>query len=408
MRILHTADWHLGKRLHRHSLHRHQVQFIEWLLQTVEGQAVDAVLVAGDIFDTANPSSEARNLYYSALARLHALGCQVIITGGNHDSPSVLEAPRSLLKALNIHVLGEKTASPADMLTPVYDAAGTPAAMVSTVPFLRDGDLRRLAGGETESQREEAVRQGIARVFQEQADEAHRHGQGVPQIAMGHLFVRGVSTSDSERDIQVGNQASVEDSVFSDIFDYVALGHIHKPQRVGAQKRIFYSGSPIPLSFSEYQDQKRVMLLEVNDDGLRTQSLPVPTYFRLPRMEGTLPQIREKLQALVPEEEALIEISLKEPHYHPDLPVQLNELVDNHNQHHPRQPIIHQRIEYGDKITSTSELYGPEQDLNALTPQAVFRECLQQGAISDENRELLEDAFQEILEEIRQDENLNI
>lgn len=405
MRILHTADWHLGKRLHRHALHGFQVQFIEWLLKTVEEQAVEAILVAGDIFDTANPSSEARNLYYTALARLHGLGCQVIITGGNHDSPAVLQAPKTLLEALRIHVVGEKTEAPEAMLVPLQDRAGHTHALVSAVPFLRDADLRRLVEGETALQREEAVREGIARVFREQAEAAAREAGGVPCIAMGHLFVHGVSTSDSEREIQVGNLAGVTDQVFPETFDYVALGHIHKPQKVGQEDRIFYAGSPVPLSFSESQDHKRVILLEVSDEGIQHESLSVPVFCRLPRFKGPLEHIRQKLETLDPGQDALIEVHLMAERDHPDIPVQLNELVAEHNRQHPDQLIIQQRIEYGDRTVGAGQLFEQEQNLDALSPEAVFRERLDRDQPEPETRALLEDAFQEILEEIRQSEN---
>jgi exonuclease SbcD len=314
------------------------------------------------------------------------------------------------LEALRIHVVGEKAEAPEAMLVPLQDRAGHTQALVSAVPFLRDADLRRLVEGETALQREEAVREGIARVFREQAEAAVREARGAPCIAMGHLFAYGenpkeTKRSDSERDIQVGNLAGVSDQVFPEIFDYVALGHIHKPQKVGREERIFYAGSPVPLSFSESQDQKRVILLEVGDEGIQHESLPVPAFCRLPRFKGPLEHIRQKLETLVPGQDALIEVHLVAERDHPDLPVQLNELVAEHNRHHPDQPIIQQRIEYGDRTAGAGQLFEQEQDLDALSPEAVFRERLKRDQPDSETRALLEEAFQEILDEIRQSEN---
>jgi exonuclease SbcD len=405
MRILHTADWHLGKRLHRHSLHRFQVPFVDWLLETVRARAVDAVLIAGDIFDTANPSSEARELYYSALARLHGLGCRVVVTGGNHDSPSVLQAPRQLLSALGIHVVGEKTERPEDMLVPLPDADGQPRALVAAVPFLRDADLRRMVSGEESTAREEAVREGIRTVFQAVAEAAQAHAPRLPALAMGHLFARGASTSESERDIQVGNQADVSEAAFPPHFAYVALGHIHRPQRVGQEGRIHYSGSPVPLSFSESQDQKRVILLEVSDEGIQHESLPVPAFCRLPRIAGSdLEDIAQKLDALDPAPEALIEVQLDGERYDPALTTGLDDCVAEFNRRQAHQQIVRRRARFADQATGTGSLYAEEEAIEELRPEEVFREKLKHEQSEGEDRRLLEEAFAEILEEVRQEE----
>lgn len=253
MRILHTADWHLGARfVERERLPEHAA-FFDWLIDMLKSEQIDALLVSGDIFDAANPPQDAVALYFDFLKRLADLKTvKAIITGGNHDSASHLNAPRDLLRRFDVHVFGH---AGADNLV---DLGG---CVVAAVPFLRERDLRQATAGETIATVHEQVRTAIREHYAAQLAAARTLAQGRPAIAMGHLTVLGTTTSDSERDIHIGNLGSVGADIF-DGFDYTALGHLHRPQRVAGHETIRYSGSPIPLSFSEAADAKSVVIID--------------------------------------------------------------------------------------------------------------------------------------------------
>jgi exonuclease SbcD len=258
MRILHTADWHLGARLVERDRLPEHAAFLDWLIDTLRAEKIDALLVSGDVFDAANPPQDAVALYFDFLKRLADLKTvQAVITGGNHDSASHLNAPRELLKRFDVHVFGHAGENNA------VDLGG---AVVAAVPFLRERDLRQAAAGETITAVHEQVRTAIRAHYAEQLAACRDLAQGRPVIAMGHLTVLGATTSDSERDIHIGNLGAVGADLFEG-FDYTALGHLHRPQKVASIETIRYSGSPIPLSFSEATDAKSVVLIETQSEG---------------------------------------------------------------------------------------------------------------------------------------------
>jgi DNA repair protein SbcD/Mre11 len=271
MRILHTADWHLGARLIEQSRLAEQAAFIDHLLAVVREERIELLLVSGDVFDAANPPQEAVALYYDCLRRLTEIpGLQVIITGGNHDSASQLNAPRDLLQRFGVQVFG--SAQPAEV-----SCLDVGAAVVAAVPYLRERDLRQAAAGEGSAAVQQQVRAGIQTHYQNQLQVAARRAAGRPVIAMGHLTVLGSTTSESEREIHIGSLGAVGADVFAGA-DYVALGHLHRPQSVAGLAHVRYSGSPIPLSFSEVADEKSLVLVEA-DAGAGIQqirTLPIP------------------------------------------------------------------------------------------------------------------------------------
>jgi DNA repair protein SbcD/Mre11 len=303
MRVLHTADWHLGQRFiqghERTEEHRH---FLDWLVQTVREHKVEVLVVAGDVFDTGSPSNQALELYYSFLLNLRQTACRdVVIVGGNHDSPATLNAPARLLRHLRVHVVGCVPECFEQQVLVVDDAQGRPGLVVCAVPFLRDRDVRLSVPGETAEEREARIKQGIADHYARVA-EVEQVWQlkeaGLPVLATGHLYAAGAAASDSERTIHVGNLGQITADHFPPVFDYVALGHLHRPQRVGGREHIRYSGSPIALSFSETDHPKEVLLLDFADGKLHgISSLPVPGVRRLVRFHGTLAEVTQALAA---------------------------------------------------------------------------------------------------------------
>jgi len=283
MRILHTADWHIGQRLHERQRTGEHEKFLDWLLNTIQEHQVELLLVSGDIFDTALPSSESTNLYYRFLYRLYnETNAYAVVTAGNHDSPRHLEAPREFLKMGRIYVVGLADEPNNCVVTLPSD---NPRVAVAAVPFLSESDLRHLSY-ETEVDRNERYREWFKTFY---ADCVAVMPAELPKILMGHLFVQGGKIGDSERNVQIGGATATHASDFPESVSYVALGHLHRPQTIdGTNYPIRYSGSPIPLRFNETGYRKKVYLLELSDDGalIQDEEIEIPIFKDLCTVEG--------------------------------------------------------------------------------------------------------------------------
>ena len=283
MKIIHTADWHIGQRLHERSRLDEHAQFLDWLLDTIQEHHVQLLLVSGDIFDTSLPSADATNLYYRFLYRLfNETDAYAVITAGNHDSARHLEAPREFLKMGRIHVVGLATEARECVFPFPPD---DPRVMVAAVPYLSESDLRHLSY-ETEAERNERYREWLKAFY---ADCAACMPAELPKILMGHLFVQGGQVTDSERNIQIGGATAIHASDFPDDVSYVALGHLHRPQAItGTAYPIRYSGSPIPLRFNETGYRKSVYLLELSENGrrIRDEGIEIPIFKELCTVTG--------------------------------------------------------------------------------------------------------------------------
>ena len=400
MKILHTADWHIGKRLHKHDLSQDFELFIEWLVVLVKERTIDVVLVSGDVFDLANPSSEARRAYFRALLQLSKLNCKLILTGGNHDSPAVLNGPKELLEAMDIHVVGNLPTDISECLIPIKNSSGKVQAVVAAVPYLRDADLRSVTEDFSYEYRVSAIRNGITNVFANAAKACDSNYPRVPAIAMGHLYAAGVSTSESERDIQLGNEASFEATGFGEYFKYVALGHIHKPQKVNASIPVYYSGSPIPLSFSEREDNKRLLIIDT--ENWEVENVSIPQFRQLKRISGTMEQLTSKLADLSNSAalDVLLEVELIEEQYDPSKIIDLDRLVLEFEQEGVE--IVKHRASFKNKVKGSAELFSTSDSLEDLKPNEVFEKLLHKTSFDDETTELIQEAFREILEEVNQ------
>ena len=310
MTVLHTSDWHLGHRLYERDRTAEHRAFLEWLLDTIRERRVELLVVAGDVFDSMNPSNTARGLYYDFLARLRNTDCHnVVIVGGNHDSPSLLDAPAELMAYLRIHVVGGARAEVTRQIFPIYRTnAEHPELLVAAVPFLRDRDLKYSVIGETASDRVTRLRAAIRRHYEEVGEAAgasqkkYRGPRGaIPVLATGHLFVAGSEDAeDKQSNIYLADRNNIEAGHFPAVFDYVALGHIHRAQSVGGSDRIRYSGSPVPLTFGEARMRQSVCLLELDAAGapVVVDQLPVPTRRDLLTVRGTLDEVKTYLEEL--------------------------------------------------------------------------------------------------------------
>jgi len=299
MRILHTSDWHLGHTLHDIGRQFEHQGFLTWLVEQLQARSIDALLIPGDVFDTANPSAASQDLWFRFLAQAVRArpGLQIVATAGNHDSGARLEAPDHLLRQFDIRVLGslrrraDGTVDPEGLLVPLKDAAGEARAVVIAMPFLRAGDLPPAQG-------EDPLVEGVRQLYA-QALEAARP-LGLPVIAMGHCYlVAGQVSELSERKVLGGNQHAIPLELFPPEVVYVALGHLHLPQSL-ASGRIRYCGSPIPLSMSERHYPHSVTVVDLDPDGsLRQEHLRIPRSVELVRIpdQDFLP--REELSALL-------------------------------------------------------------------------------------------------------------
>lgn len=271
--ILHTSDWHLGRRLYGRLRYEEFELFLHWLQDTISAQQVDILIVAGDIFDTMTPSNKAQALYYEFLGKVSRSCCQhVVIVAGNHDSPTFLDAPSNVLKFLNVHVIGTACDDLDDEVLVLGDDDNNPHCIIAAVPYLRDRDVRSSSAGESADSKDANVIAGICEHYDnvadiaksKQADLIKMHQRYIPIIATGHLFASGGKTTEDDgvRELYVGSLGKISADMFNDGFDYVALGHLHVPQRVGGRESIRYSGSPIAMGFGEAKQQKQVLLVQ--------------------------------------------------------------------------------------------------------------------------------------------------
>ncbi|MBC5992656.1 exonuclease SbcCD subunit D C-terminal domain-containing protein [Pontibacter cellulosilyticus] len=407
MRVLHTSDWHLGQRLvnlERTEEHQH---FLNWLLQTIEQEQVEVLLMSGDVFDNGSPSNTALKLYYDFLRRACATCCRhIIITGGNHDSISTLNAPKELLEYFNIRVIGGASADPLDELIQLHNEQGELQLVVCAVPFLRDRDVRLSVPGETAEEREQRIKQGIADHYHAFVPHIQKYKtQSIPVLAMGHLFAAGGSASESEKEIHVGNLGQIGADQFPKEFDYVALGHLHRPQMVNKAHHIRYSGSPIPLSFSEVTDTKVIFILDFEEGKLADlRDVEIPCCRKLVRFKGTLDKVKHQIalydnSAYTLPAWAELQVELEAPL--PDLNQQLEEVLKLKESE--LQLLIHRPPLIQKSRQTLEQQVQEEADLHVLTEKEVFVKRCQSSFPDSDHAELIA-TFSELLELMNQEQ----
>ncbi len=381
MRVLHTADWHLGQHfLTGNERLTEQRAFLDWLLATVQAEGVGALVLAGDVFDTTTPSHAAQELYYDFLVRMQATGCHdIVVVGGNHDSPTLLNASRRLLRALRIHVVGGVPADPAEQIITLAGPGGRAGLVVCAVPFLRDRDLRLAVAGETPDERQLRVRDSIAGHYKLLSEHDLVRGlreQDVPVLATGHLYAAGGEAREgAERDVHIGGLGVIAAEHFPSTFDYVALGHLHRPQVVGGQARIRYSGSPVPLSFTEADDKQQVLLLDFAGAGPPViTSLAVPVTRRLQRFHGELEEVEAAILGFDNEAFSLVawaDVLVRSDELPTEVQRRVQAVLQERRDHvlAPRG-VRHQRLT--DAPGAAAEAIAPIEHLHELTVEEVF------------------------------------
>ncbi len=398
MKLLHTSDWHLGKSLYGRKRYHEFEAFLNWLLETIKLHQVDCLLVAGDVFDTATPGNRSQELYYRFLCQVAASCCRhLVVVAGNHDSASFINAPRELLKSLNIHVVGAITDDIADELLVLSDRAGQPELIVCAVPFLRDRDIRISEAGESFEDKEQKMLEGIRNHYQQIAELAMQQqqalGGNLPIVATGHLFTSGGQTIDGDgvRSLYVGSLAQVSAATFSNSFDYVALGHLHIPQLVAGSETIRYSGSPLPIGFGEARQQKQVCLVEFDGRQAVVTPVSVPVFQQLEQIKGDWDQISSRIMELVEDKSnAWLEVDYTGAELMGDLRQRLEQLVEGTGLELLR--IKNNRIMNLALCQSQTE-----ENLGDLQPEEVFLRCMAARQVPDDQQKELLLTYQELL-----------
>ncbi len=410
LRLIHTADWHLGHTLHGVSRELEHRCFLHWLLDELEAREADALLVAGDVFDSANPPAAAQSMLYRFLtdARARMPGLDVVLVAGNHDSPARLEAPAPLLDALGIRVVGAVSRDAQGqqqserLLVPLRGKGGEIEAWCAAVPFLRPADLPLLADFDGDR-----LIEGVRRVYGAVLEAMRRRREPKQAlIALGHCYMLGTRLSElSERRILGGNQHALPLDILSGDLAYGALGHLHLAQSVGGSGRVRYSGSPLPLALDERNYPHQLVQVELEEGGLLgTEAVRVPRsveILRVPERDAATPDELERLLAALPaesdrglEEQPYLEVAVRLERPEPGLRQRVEDWVAG-------KPVRLLKItpHYPDTGAGLGEAV-PQTRLEELQPGRVFAERYRQQ-YADEPPPDLAAAFHQLLEALQ-------
>lgn len=404
MRFLHTSDWHLGQTLHSFERSHEHECFLDWLLDTITAEQAEGLLIAGDVFDNANPSAASQKQLYRFLqqAKMRTPHLNIVMIAGNHDSAGRLESPQPLLEGLDVTVVGHvPRLSNGDidlerLVVPLKNRAGMVAAWCLAIPFLRPGDVPRV---DTEG---DAYMEGIALLYHQVLDVALlRRQPGQAILALGHChMVGGEISAESERRIVIGGTEAVSAGIFASSIAYAALGHLHLAQRVGQQAHLRYCGSPLPMSFAEVDYAHQILRVDLDGESVRDiAEIRVPRaveLLRVPRQPAPLDEVLAALIALdlptpsdplaLPYLEVRVRLEAPEP----GLRARIEAALDN-------KPVRLAKID----ITSaqkTTEGVTPLSldDLDRLQPDDIFKRLYQSKCGAEAPSEQLA-AFAELL-----------
>ena len=408
MRLFHTSDWHLGQNLHGQERDFEHACFLTWLLAQLASEQPDVLLIAGDIFDTVNPPVKAQERLYDFIVSAHEQQPKltIVMIAGNHDSGSRIELPAPLMRRLRTHALGrvlwldDGQLDAERLLIPLPDASGEIAAWCLALPFLRPAEVTGAHLGDD-------YLRGIGQVHEwliEAANTKRKPGQAL--IAISHAHMAGGSISeDSERSLIIGNAEALPASLFGPSISYVALGHLHKPQRVNNEERIRYCGSPIPLSFSEigYQHQSLDVTL-TGETRVSVETRLIPRAVNLQRI-GPLPLAEILTQlAELPDIDLLadiqrqpwLEVRVKLDEPQPDLRQQIETALQGKSVR-----LVRIAAEYAGSGGRNGDDDATRLiELDQLTPQELFSRAWQENYGSEADEQTLKD-FAVLLQEVQ-------
>lgn len=410
LRILHTSDWHLGSSLESASRDDEHRRFLAWLLLTLREEASDVLLVAGDVFQYAQPSAEAQRLYYRFLSRVgrETSVRQIVVIGGNHDSASRLDAPREVLDALRIHVVGGLGGEPSTWercLCPIEREGGGVDAVVLAVPFVHEFRLGIRTTGRNPAEITADFREAFRRLYRELADLAEQRWPGAPLIATGHLTCVGTQAGEYGTEIhQVGTIGGLPGDIFDPRLEYIALGHIHRMFPVeGTRAR--YSGSPLAMNVVEARSPRYVIRVDLDaslpaGERATTHKIPVPPWREIVELSGPPEEVLGKLRTLHSKLELppFVYVKLEVDEYLTDGPFRVNEAVETHPlATRPRVVEIHQHVAGREDL---SEGEAERTSLRGMKPEEVFVRLYQARFPQALPGDLLLTAFRTVLSQL--------
>lgn len=407
MRLLHTSDWHLGQEFHGFPREHEHERFLAWLEDRLEDLAADALVVAGDIYDSQNPPVAAQRQLYRFISRVRRRlpGLDIVLVGGNHDSAGRLEAPGPLLHAFGVQVVGSLPRGDGGRIdidrlaVPLRNCDGEVAALCAAVPFLRPSDL---PPPPEDCAPEESLPWGVRQVYAEALEgAAARCEAGQALIATGHCYMTGCALSElSERRILGGNQHALPADIFPADLAYVALGHLHKAQQVGGRPNLRYSGSPLPLSVTERDYVHQVLLVDLAGSQARITPVPVPRPVPVLRVPARGPATAEHalavLRALTADpglprqDQPYLDVVIAADGPQPSLRRDVEEALSGKGVRLARLKL---EIVAGEAAEPVAAL----PDLDSLHPEEVFRRCWRRSYDGEPGDGHLA-AFRELLE----------
>ncbi|CQI89093.1 exonuclease subunit SbcD [Yersinia rohdei] len=406
MRIIHTSDWHLGQHFFTKSRAAEHQAFLHWLIEQIEENQIDALIVAGDIFDTGSPPSYARELYNRFVVELQPTGCQLVVLGGNHDSVSTLNESRDLLSCLNTTVISSASSQLEQQVIILKDRQHQPAAVLCAIPFLRPRDLVTSQAGESGGQKQLALQEAIAAhyqaLYQHAVELRTELDLPLPIIATGHLTTVGVATSDSVRDIYIGTLDAFPAQAFPPA-DYIALGHIHRAQQVAKTEHIRYSGSPIALSFDELNKEKSVYLVEFSQQSLSSVTpLFIPQFQPMQLIKGDLQQIERQLSEFAHHQglPVWLDIEVATQDYLSDIQRRIQALT-------AELPVEVVLLRRSKEQRSNSIERQEKETLNELSVADVFeRRLALEADLTEPRQQRMRQMFNQVVEDITQNTDL--
>ena len=337
MRIIHTSDWHLCQSFFTQSRKYEHQCFLSWLLALIAREHIDALIVAGDIFDTGTPPSYAREMYNQFVVDIQQLGCRLVVLGGNHDSVAMLNESKPLLARLNTHVIASTGLALEEQVVELPARDGNPGAILCAVPYIRPRDVLQSQAGESGTDKRQALGEAIkahyASLYARAVAKRDAAGGELPIIATGHLTALGVTKSESTRDIYIGTLEAFAADGFPPA-DYIALGHIHRPQVVAKSEHIRYSGSPIYLSFDELNSRKQVVMVEFNGAARKSITpVDVPVFQPMTTLTGNLAQLEQDIKSLdtAGDRPTWLCLQVDSDDYLSDLQQRVQEMIDGVN-----------------------------------------------------------------------------
>lgn len=410
MKLLHTSDWHLGRTLDVKRRYDEFDQFFNWIFDLIEEEQIDVVLISGDIFETSNPSAKAQEYYFNFLGRMSKSRCRhVVVTAGNHDSPTLLDAPKELLKSLNIHAVGSIGDRYEDEVIVLKDLQNNPFLIVCAVPFLHDRDVLQSfeAGGSIE-QKIQNIKKGIQEHYQNVCALAERKrsqlGGSIPVVVMGHLYATGghMVDGDGVRPLYIGNIEGISTKIFPPGIDYLALGHLHSPQVINDCETIRYSGAPLPMGFAEAKKQKKVIIVEfISDKKPIPKEILIPRFQEIESITGNFDTIQSRINELKATDKSVwVEINLDEPWIRPDIQESINHLISNSKIDVLKITPIREREKVLEQIET-------DEFLPDLSERDVFERYLDERGVPDDEMKALLESFDEILIQIEQTDPLS-